>query len=132
MKTMVFLLVFVLALGGIVSVAGASTIQSGEVRTVTGKVSAVDVGARALVMKAPTAKGMLTVGVTMKEGAPVTKDARKVALDDLKYALAVRRATAERYGLKTIADLARVSDSLAMGSDYEFFQRPEWRALERA
>lgn len=84
MKTMVFRFVFMLALAGMVSVAGASTIQSGEVRTVTGKVSAVDVGARALVMKAPTAKGKLTVGVTLKEDAPITKDKRKVALDDLK------------------------------------------------
>lgn len=84
MKTMVFRLAFVLALAGMVSVAGASTIQTGEVRTVTGKVSAVDAGAGVLVMEAPTAKGMLTVGVTMKEGAPITKDKRKVTLDDLK------------------------------------------------
>lgn len=46
------------------------------------------------------------------------------------YALAVRRSTAEKYGLKSLDDLARVSPGLSMGSDYEFFQRPEWEQLE--
>lgn len=46
------------------------------------------------------------------------------------YALAVRTETAYKYKLRTIADLARVSGQLTMGSDYEFFSRPEWKALQ--
>lgn len=45
------------------------------------------------------------------------------------YALAVKRSLAKRYNLRTIGDLARVSGKMAMGSDYEFFQRPEWQTL---
>ena len=47
------------------------------------------------------------------------------------YALAVRRETAERLGLRTVADLAK-HPQLAVGGDYEFFSRPEWTALRRA
>lgn len=48
------------------------------------------------------------------------------------YALAVRRETAERLGLRTLVDLARHASSLAIGGDYEFFGRREWDALQRA
>jgi len=48
------------------------------------------------------------------------------------YALAVRRATADKLGLHTLADLARVAPTLSMGADYEFFGRAEWSAVERA
>jgi osmoprotectant transport system permease protein len=48
------------------------------------------------------------------------------------YALALQRARAESWKLRTIGDLARVSAGLVMGADYEFFARPEWRALQRA
>ncbi|HZR84878.1 MAG TPA: ABC transporter permease/substrate-binding protein [Candidatus Binatia bacterium] len=48
------------------------------------------------------------------------------------YALAMRDRDAEARGLRTIGDLARVSAELSMGGDYEFFERPEWRSLERA
>lgn len=47
------------------------------------------------------------------------------------YALVVRRDTAQRLGLKTVADLAAHPD-LAIGGDYEFFGRPEWESLRRA
>ena len=47
------------------------------------------------------------------------------------YALAVRRATADSGGLRNVADLARLAPHLTIGSDYEFFQRPEWEALQR-
>ena len=44
------------------------------------------------------------------------------------YALAMRRALAERLGIATIADLAAHSE-LKMGGDFEFFARPEWQAV---
>ncbi|HUJ62741.1 MAG TPA: ABC transporter permease/substrate-binding protein [Kofleriaceae bacterium] len=48
------------------------------------------------------------------------------------YAIAVRSDTATRYGLHTLADLARVAHELAIGGDYEFFSRPEWADVQRA
>ncbi|MEZ5564866.1 MAG: ABC transporter permease/substrate-binding protein [Gammaproteobacteria bacterium] len=45
------------------------------------------------------------------------------------YALAVRRDLAERLGLGKISDLRKVAPGLNIGGDYEFFGRPEWRAL---
>ena len=46
------------------------------------------------------------------------------------YALAVRRDTADRLGLRTIADLG-AHPELAIGGDYEIFGRPEWASLRR-
>jgi len=46
------------------------------------------------------------------------------------YALAMRRALAAELGVATIADLAAHTDRLSLGSDYEFFARPEWAALQ--
>ena len=48
------------------------------------------------------------------------------------YVLAVRRATAARLHLATIADLARAAPQLTLGSDIEFLSRPEWTALDAA
>jgi len=48
------------------------------------------------------------------------------------YALACRQSLAESLGLKSIDDLAKVSGHLKIGSDYEFFSRPEWAALVAA
>lgn len=48
------------------------------------------------------------------------------------YALAMRRSDAARLGVKTISDLARVSQQLRMATDLEFQSRPEWAALQRA
>jgi osmoprotectant transport system permease protein len=45
------------------------------------------------------------------------------------YALAMRRDTAERLGIRSIADLAIHAPTLRVGSDLEFFGRPEWAAL---
>ena len=45
------------------------------------------------------------------------------------YALAMREDDARARGVGTISDLARVAPQLALGSDYEFLQRAEWRAL---
>lgn len=45
------------------------------------------------------------------------------------YALATRSDTAERLGLVSIEDLAAHAPALELGSDYEFFDRPEWARL---
>lgn len=47
------------------------------------------------------------------------------------YALALRQSQADKLQIKTIDDLARHSPSLTIGSDYEFFSRPEWAALKQ-
>ena len=41
------------------------------------------------------------------------------------YAIAVRRETAERYGLRTLSDLARVSPQLVAGFTPDFIGRPD-------
>ena len=46
------------------------------------------------------------------------------------YALAVRRETATKLGLESLADLAR-HPTLAIGGDYEFFGRPEYASVQR-
>lgn len=48
------------------------------------------------------------------------------------YALAMRRDRARELGIATIADLAARANALVIGGDFEFFVRPEWRALEDA
>lgn len=45
------------------------------------------------------------------------------------YALAMRDAAAERLGVVSIEDLASHAPGLELGSDYEFFDRPEWTRL---
>ena len=45
------------------------------------------------------------------------------------YALAVKRSFAEEKHLKSVADLSQLSRTMKMGSDYEFFGRPEWESL---
>lgn len=47
------------------------------------------------------------------------------------YAIAVRRDTAERLSLHSLADLAQHPE-LSIGGDYEFFGRPEWASLRSA
>jgi len=48
------------------------------------------------------------------------------------YALAMRRGQAADLGVRTIGDLAPFTSRLAIGGDYEFFDRPEWKALRGA
>jgi osmoprotectant transport system permease protein len=48
------------------------------------------------------------------------------------YALAMPRKRAEALGVRSIADLARVAPQLTIAGDYEFFSRPEWRAIRSA
>jgi osmoprotectant transport system permease protein len=46
------------------------------------------------------------------------------------YCIAMRSDQATELGIATIADLKGKSETLRMGSDYEFFQRPEWKAVK--
>jgi osmoprotectant transport system permease protein len=46
------------------------------------------------------------------------------------YALAMRRDRAIALGIETIDDLAPALHDLALGADYEFFDRPEWTRLQ--
>jgi osmoprotectant transport system permease protein len=48
------------------------------------------------------------------------------------YALALRRSRARELGLQRIGDLRPHARGLAIGGDYEFFQRPEWKAVVEA
>ena len=47
------------------------------------------------------------------------------------YCFAVRRETADSLHLRKLSDLAREAPRLSLASDYEFFSREEWRAVER-
>lgn len=48
------------------------------------------------------------------------------------YALAMKRADAERLGVRTLDDLARVAPRLRLATDLEFQARAEWAALQRS
>jgi len=45
------------------------------------------------------------------------------------YALAMRRAEAERLGVTSLADLARAAPRLRFAADLEFLSRPEWASV---
>lgn len=45
------------------------------------------------------------------------------------YALAMPRQKAEELGITSITDLTKHSSKLKIGGDYEFFDRPEWKAV---
>ena len=45
------------------------------------------------------------------------------------YALAMRRAEADRLGLRRLSELAPHAGRLRIGADYELFQRSEWQAI---
>lgn len=47
------------------------------------------------------------------------------------YAFAMKRAHAERDGVHDLHDLARHSQRLTAGTDIEFFDRPEWTAVNQ-
>jgi osmoprotectant transport system permease protein len=51
---------------------------------------------------------------------------------DNAYALIMRRDQAERLNIHTIADLAPYAAKFSIAGDYEFFARPEWKALKKA
>lgn len=46
------------------------------------------------------------------------------------YTLVISESTAGRLGARTLSDLAEHTESLKIGSDYEFFDREEWEELE--
>jgi osmoprotectant transport system substrate-binding protein/osmoprotectant transport system permease protein len=48
------------------------------------------------------------------------------------YALAMPRKKADALGIDTIADLAAHAPQMTIAGDYEFFDRPEWKSLQRA
>jgi osmoprotectant transport system permease protein len=48
------------------------------------------------------------------------------------YALAMPRARADKLGIRSIADLAVHAGQLSIAGDYEFFERPEWKAIQTA
>lgn len=48
------------------------------------------------------------------------------------YALAMSKTRAQALGIRSIADLARHAPELSIAGDYEFFARPEWKALRQA
>ena len=48
------------------------------------------------------------------------------------YALAMPRARAEKLGIRSIDDLATHAPQLSIAGDYEFFERPEWKAIRDA
>jgi osmoprotectant transport system permease protein len=48
------------------------------------------------------------------------------------YSLAMSRTKAEALGIHSIADLARHANGLSIAGDYEFFARPEWKAIRDA
>ena len=45
------------------------------------------------------------------------------------YALAMPRKKADKLGINTIGDLARYALQMSIAGDYEFFDRPEWKAI---
>ncbi len=47
------------------------------------------------------------------------------------YALAMREADAARLGIRRIGDLEPLAPRMSIGGDYEFFSRPEWKAIQR-
>jgi osmoprotectant transport system permease protein len=48
------------------------------------------------------------------------------------YGLAMKRERAERLGIQTIGDLRPHAPDMKIGGDYEFFGRPEWRAIRNS
>ena len=51
---------------------------------------------------------------------------------DNAYALAMLDRRAAELGVTSIADLQRLAPRLSIAGDYEFFGRPEWKAIEKA
>jgi osmoprotectant transport system permease protein len=48
------------------------------------------------------------------------------------YALAISKESSLKHGISTLAELSTHASALSIGSDYEFFSRPEWFALKKS
>jgi len=48
------------------------------------------------------------------------------------YAFAMRRSRAAELGVRTLADLTPIARRITIGSDLEFFERPEWAGVRDA
>jgi len=48
------------------------------------------------------------------------------------YGLAISRRKADKLGINSIADLAAHAPQMTIAGDYEFFERPEWKAIRDA
>jgi osmoprotectant transport system permease protein len=48
------------------------------------------------------------------------------------YALVMPKKRAEALGVRSVADLAARAPAMSIAADYEFFSRPEWKALRDA
>jgi osmoprotectant transport system permease protein len=48
------------------------------------------------------------------------------------YALAMPRKVADKLRINSIGDLARYAPQMTIAGDYEFFDRPEWKAIKQA
>jgi osmoprotectant transport system permease protein len=48
------------------------------------------------------------------------------------YTLAMDKRLADELGIRTVSDLSRHASRLSIAGDYEFFGRPEWKALRDA
>ncbi len=70
--------------------AWAATIRPGEIRVVEGRISAVDVPYRTVVIEVPTPKGDLTVGVTLDEAVRPRVDGREIRLSDVEVGTTAR------------------------------------------
>jgi len=81
-----------------------------------------DVKPRAVVLKDVAAWLKKTYGIRMLGGLGFEN----------AYALAMPRKRAEALGIKSIADLARYAPQMSIAGDYEFFDRPEWKAIQKA
>lgn len=78
----------------------------------------------------PRAEVLAEVGAWLKETHGITM-LGSLGFENA-YALAMSRTRAQALGIRSIADLARQAPQLAIAGDYEFFARPEWKALQAA
>ncbi len=74
---------------------------------------------------------------TLKEVSDWLKRERGVTLVtplgfENAYALAMKKSEAEKYGIRSIADLAARAPQMTIAGDYEFLSRPEWAAIRKA
>jgi osmoprotectant transport system permease protein len=74
---------------------------------------------------------------TLKEVSDWLKRERGVTLVsplgfENAYALAMKRSEAEKFGIRSIADLAARAPQMTIAGDYEFLSRPEWAAIRKA